>query len=204
MCRFIGGKAMRKQPARTAKTKRTLVDAFWTLYEETPIEKITVRQITESAGVYRSTFYEYFSDVYAVREFIEKDILDAYEVLVNKATGINSLDEGMALLIDFYSNNAKYLAILWGPHGDQQFLNNVKRIINAKLRSLFSLPFDDPEIDILIEMMLSSVISLLNYWYVHRDKMTIREVIDVGSQFFQKGLFAFLKERGINLFKIDL
>ena len=195
---------MRKQPERTAKTKRALVDAFWTLYEETPIEKITVRQITESAGVYRSTFYEYFSDVYAVREFIEKDILDAYEVLVNKATGINSLDEGMALLIDFYSNNAKYLAVLWGPHGDQQFLNNVKRMINAKLQSLFSLPFDDPEIDILIEMMLSSVISLLNYWYVHRDKMTIREVIDVGSQFFQKGLFAFLKERGINIFKIDL
>lgn len=195
---------MRKQPERTAKTKRALVDAFWTLYEETPIEKITVRQITESAGVYRSTFYEYFSDVYAVREFIEKDILDAYEVLVNKATGINSLDEGMALLIDFYSNNAKYLAVLWGPHGDQQFLNNVKRMINAKLRSLFLLPFDDPEIDILIEMMLSSVISLLNYWYVHRDKMTIREVIDVGSQFFQKGLFAFLKERGINIFKIDL
>ncbi len=195
---------MRKQPERTAKTKCALVDAFWTLYEETPIEKITVRQITESAGVYRSTFYEYFSDVYAVREFIEKDILDAYEVLVNKAIGINSLDEGMALLIDFYSNNAKYLAVLWGPHGDQQFLNNVKRMINAKLRSLFSLPFDDPEIDILIEMMLSSVISLLNYWYVHRDKMTIREVIDVGSQFFQKGLFAFLKERGINIFKIDL
>lgn len=195
---------MRKQPERTAKTKRALLDAFWTLYEETPIEKITVRQITESAGVYRSTFYEYFSDVYAVREFIEKDILDAYEVLVNKATGINSLDEGMALLIDFYSNNAKYLAVLWGPHGDQQFLNNVKIMINAKLRSLFSLPFDDPEIDILIEMMLSSVISLLNYWYVHRDKMTIREVIDVGSQFFQKGLFAFLKERGINIFKIDL
>ena len=195
---------MRKQPERTAKTKRALVDAFWTLYEETPIEKITVRQITESAGVYRSTFYEYFSDVYAVREFIEKDILYAYEVLVNKVTGINSLDEGMALLIDFYSNNAKYLAVLWGPHGDQQFLNNVKRMINAKLRSLFSLPFDDPEIDILIEMMLSSVISLLNYWYVHRDKMTIREVIDVGSQFFQKGLFAFLKERGINIFKIDL
>lgn len=204
MCRFLGGKTMRKQPERTAKTKRALIDAFWTLYEETPIEKITVRQITESAGVYRSTFYEYFSDVYAVREFIEKDILDAYEVLVNKATGINSLDEGMALLIDFYSNNAKYLAVLWGPHGDQQFLNNVKRMINAKLRSLFSLPFDDPEIDILIEMMLSSVISLLNYWYVHRDKMTIREVIDVGSQFFQKGLFAFLKERGINIFKIDL
>lgn len=204
MCRFLGGKTMRKQPERTAKTKRALVDAFWTLYEETPIEKITVRQITESAGVYRSTFYEYFSDVYAVREFIEKDILDAYEVLVNKATGIDSLDEGMALLIDFYSNNAKYLAVLWGPHGDQQFLNNVKRMINAKLRFLFSLPFDDPEIDILIEMMLSSVISLLNYWYVHRDKMTIREVIDVGSQFFQKGLFAFLKERGINIFKIDL
>lgn len=204
MCRFLGGKTMRKQPERTAKTKRALVDAFWTLYEETPIEKITVRQITESAGVYRSTFYEYFSDVYAVREFIEKDILDAYEVLVNKATGIDSLDEGMALLIDFYSNNAKYLAVLWGPHGDQQFLNNVKRMINAKLRFLFSLPFDDPEIDILIEMMLSSVISLLNYWYVHRDKMTIREVIDVGSQFFQEGLFAFLKERGINIFKIDL
>lgn len=41
---------MRKQPERTAKTKHALQEAFWELYCEKPIEKITVKKSLMQLG----------------------------------------------------------------------------------------------------------------------------------------------------------
>lgn len=190
---------MRKQPERTAKTKKALTDAFWNLYEEKPIEKITVREITEKAGLYRSTFYEYFTDVYAVRESIEQEIIDSSPLIASQVPQISSIADGMKLLMEFYSKNAKYLAVLLGPHGDSEFLNDVKKLIKPALHKFFNIDTDDLETDIFIEMAISGVISILNYWYSHRDKLSIEEVIATGSQFMQHGLIPFFIKKGFVL-----
>ena len=40
-------------------TGRAIMDAFWKLYRERPIEKISVKEICETAGYNRATFYCY-------------------------------------------------------------------------------------------------------------------------------------------------
>ena len=50
---------MRKREEITAQTKQNIIDAFWALYCEKRIEKITVRDITNKAGYNRGTFYEF-------------------------------------------------------------------------------------------------------------------------------------------------
>ena len=57
-------------------TSRSIMDAFWSLYRDKPIEKITVKAICEKAGCNRSTFYEYYTDSYSVLEDIEEELLD--------------------------------------------------------------------------------------------------------------------------------
>lgn len=52
-----------KQPEVTELTKTKLRRAFWSLYEHEPIEKISIKQITDIAGYNRGTFYLYFKDV---------------------------------------------------------------------------------------------------------------------------------------------
>ena len=52
-----------KKPAAKEETKQALIQAFWKLYREKRIEKITVGEIAAVAGYNRSTFYEYFYDV---------------------------------------------------------------------------------------------------------------------------------------------
>ena len=66
---------MKKQPELTAQTKENLMEAFWQIYCEKRIEKITVKEITMKAGYNRSTFYEYFTDVYDVLEQIENSLI---------------------------------------------------------------------------------------------------------------------------------
>ena len=52
---------MQKKEKMTGQTRQNLMDAFWILYCEKRIEKITVKDIVNKAGYNRSTFYEYFS-----------------------------------------------------------------------------------------------------------------------------------------------
>ena len=75
---------MNKQPQITEQTKKNLTDAFWKQYLEKPIEKITVRDIAATAGYSRATFYEYFTDVYAVLEYIENDLLIFLQSTITK------------------------------------------------------------------------------------------------------------------------
>ena len=51
-------------------TKRQLADSFKELMLKGPFDKITIRMITEQAGVIRPTFYNYFQDKYEVMEWL--------------------------------------------------------------------------------------------------------------------------------------
>ena len=51
---------MKKQPQITEQTKDNLRSAFWTLYSSKPIDKITIKEITDLAGYNRGTFYLYY------------------------------------------------------------------------------------------------------------------------------------------------
>lgn len=72
-----GGKRMNKH----ASTHQSLIDAFWELYTQKRIDKITVREITAKAGCNRGTFYEYFLDVYDVLEQIENGLIPEIDEL---------------------------------------------------------------------------------------------------------------------------
>ena len=51
-------------------TKERLAESFKELAKRQPIEKMTIREITDDAGVLRSTFYRHFQDKYQLLEHI--------------------------------------------------------------------------------------------------------------------------------------
>ena len=58
-------------------TARLLADSFKELACRTPIEKITVKEITDRAGVIRPTFYNHFQDKYELLEWIiSQDLIE--------------------------------------------------------------------------------------------------------------------------------
>jgi len=67
---------MKKQPEITERTKAILTDAFWQLYCQKDIHNISVKEITDKGGFNRSTFYQYFTDVYDVLNQIEDSLID--------------------------------------------------------------------------------------------------------------------------------
>ena len=67
---------MNKQPEITAATRQRFVDVFCTLYATQPISRITVKELTTRAGYNRSTFYQYFKDVYDIQQYIEDQMMN--------------------------------------------------------------------------------------------------------------------------------
>ena len=62
-----------------------LAESFKELALKQPIEKITIKEITDKAGVIRPTFYNHFQDKYEIIEYIlKKEIKDKIQVLIEK------------------------------------------------------------------------------------------------------------------------
>lgn len=57
-------------------TKTAIVEAFWSLYADKVISKITVKDITEATGIHRTAFHVYYYNVFAVLDAVRKDQLD--------------------------------------------------------------------------------------------------------------------------------
>ena len=57
-------------------TKNKIKMAFLDLYKEKNIEKISIKEITDAANIYRGTFYYYFDDIYFLLNELENDFFD--------------------------------------------------------------------------------------------------------------------------------
>lgn len=72
-----------------------LAESFKELAKKHPIEKITIKEITDLAGVIRPTFYNHFQDKYELLEWIiTTDLLDPIEPLIQNGM----ISEGLVLL----------------------------------------------------------------------------------------------------------
>ena len=59
-------------------TKDAIAKALTDLLQERPIEKITIKDITDRCGISRQTFYYHFSDIYDLMEWtLDKELRKA-------------------------------------------------------------------------------------------------------------------------------
>ena len=135
---------MNRQTQVTDQTRTNLREAFWELYAEKSIEKITVREITDRAGYNRATFYLYYRDVYDVLEQVEDTVVGGIESLVNdRLMRGESLDftEHMGTILQLSRKYSSYIAVLLGDNGDPAFANRFKEAVKP-LVGRFVLPVE--------------------------------------------------------------
>ena len=158
---------MKKQPEVTEKTRQAFIDVFCELYSKKPIEKISVQEIANNSGYNRSTFYQYFSDIYELLDFVETDLLDYIKDELTKE------DESENAVQDFLhcfekESHMSALSALLGDYGSFRFLERLKREIPVD-RWALNLPEGSAATPYLIEFYISTALSLLKLWF-HRQK----------------------------------
>ncbi len=61
---------------RERKTKRAIKDAFLQLRAKKPLERITIRELTELAEISKATFYLHYKDIYDLSEQMQGEVVE--------------------------------------------------------------------------------------------------------------------------------
>jgi len=184
------GDIMHKREDITLQTKQNIIDAFWLLYSEKRIEKITVKEITDKAGYNRSTFYQYFIDVYDVLDTIEKSLIPTLNEL--PPIMIGSTQSGMPIdaFFKLYEKNSQYYSVLLGDKGDPAFVgmlkNTIKPLILQEITS--GLDVDKIELDYVLEYTLSAMIGVMSYWYKQTDRLSYETIHQLIHKLMVQGI----------------
>ncbi len=182
---------MNKQPEITWATKNRITDAFFTIYEKTPINKIRIIDITKTAGCNRSTFYEYFKDIYDILEFGEERIIEDIVSSANKESD-QSDAELLPTIQQVYLRNGKNICILLGENGDSRFLQRFKDALYQKFLSAQQIQ-DNAVSELSYEYSLTGLIMSFRWWYLHQDTCSMEEFLKIMQSLITQGTLNTLK-----------
>jgi AcrR family transcriptional regulator len=198
---IYGGELMKQESQRVMETRERIKDAFFELYEEKKIERISIKEITEKARLNRGTFYVYYKDIYDLLEKSEDELMAELMEKIKGAITMMLRDEDITLFLpplEFYQKNRKILRSLLGPNGDPYFIHKLKKMIKKTLRELFrkeNIP-EVPNIDYIMEYISSAQIGIVSYWLVEKNmEMSISELGAIIQEVTRHGPVGYLKNK---------
>lgn len=171
---------MKKQPQITEQTKDKLRAAFWTLYTSKPIDKITIKEITDLAGYNRGTFYLYYKDVYDIFASIEMELLQASEQILETAreSELSGLKNHMSMIMALARKYSAYVSVLLRDPSSNQFSRKLREMIWPVLRPyLIQHPCTKQEESILEEFYLCGLLAAISSWVKEEEPLPIDQFI---------------------------
>ncbi|MGI6052458.1 MAG: TetR/AcrR family transcriptional regulator [Bilifractor sp.] len=138
------------------KTRNQLVDALIRLCEEKSYYNITVQEISDAAGVNKSTFYRYFDTKDELLRYIESFYIEELRDLTPSVTlflpgsdqeNMEDLKDGLVHVLNFHLKYRKFTMFLLSPTGDPVFRKKIEdNLMNTcldfmKMRGIEITPF---------------------------------------------------------------
>lgn len=178
---------MKKYPKQTEMTKINFQEAFWTLYSKQNIDKITVKDICNLAGYNRSTFYQYYTDIYDMLHKLESRLLEeVYEFVIQLVEQANNLNASqvMQTIFELFAQNNKIISVLYGSHGDKEFNHKVVEYLKPLWIKYFinTDNLTPAEVDLLVEYYISGIISMYQKWFNDQNGVSLERIIQLSYQ----------------------
>lgn len=167
---------MKKQPEVTNTTRQIFIDVFCELYEQKPIEKITIQELTKKSGFSRSTFYQYFCDIYELLEYVENDILKYINSKIREDK--NSSSPNLQYIVSIFKEKEKYFNALLGKNGNIHFLERVKQEIPVE-RTGWNVCQTDSIDPYLREFYITTTLSLFRLWQQKEYDIPAEKIFDL-------------------------
>ncbi|OBR65710.1 TetR family transcriptional regulator [Paenibacillus oryzae] len=177
---------MNKQPEMTDKTRQTFIHVFCDLYCQKPIDKISIKEIANKSGYNRSTFYQYFTDIYELLDCIEGRVLESInEEMASREFSTHTFQDALQCLEN--AEDISVLKALLGDYGSVHFVERLKREI-AFERLIVDFPTDDVLAPYIIEFYISTLISMFRLWIRNDKDLSSEELLKLVDSLFANGI----------------
>lgn len=181
----------KKIDLRVQRTKKAILDTFFSLLEEKHFSNITIIDICEKALINRGTFYTHFEDKNQLLEKIVYDMMMNFDAEVDKVHGDSDMlvyyNDMFDVSLGFIYENRARIKTLITKADESIVFNQVHAIIkNNIVKKVGRLPAKkEVPLEMLAEFFTGGVIQLLKWW--------LTSDANIDSEDLKKELFGIVK-----------
>ena len=157
-------------------TKKLIAESFQSLLEKHPFDKITIRMITDQAGLIRPTFYNHFQDKYdLVNWYFDKILLESFEHMGEGET----IYEGLVKKFQYIQKEKLFFKMAF-KSDDQNCLRDhdfelILAFYSDRIQEKSGKPLSE-DLKFLLEMYCQGSIYMTVQWVFGRVKRTPEEL----------------------------
>lgn len=184
-----------RKPSRSILRTQTLLKQGLTdLMKETPVHKISVKQLTDHVNLNRGTFYLHYKDIQDLLEHIEKDLLNEFLQINDSHQAREMEGHPFPLILDLYKyleKNADFVRILLVENQEKSFIGQIKEILRSRCLRDWNTVFEkaDPTVcEIYSAYVLNGCIGIIEHWIKTGTGQTPEELARYTEDIMMKGL----------------
>ncbi|WNS44005.1 TetR/AcrR family transcriptional regulator C-terminal domain-containing protein [Paenibacillus sp. MMS20-IR301] len=171
-----------KVDRRILRTRTLLRDVLLDLASEKTLESITVRELTEKAGLNRGTFYLHYKDIHDFYEQFKHELLEQFHALIKKLGHTPESQEpfsnppsGYVRPFEYVLEQKRFFKVFMGRGGDSALSLQMTELINRQFVHAYKAKHrqtSSPEIPVkqeyLFAYLASAYVGTIQFW-IQRD-----------------------------------
>lgn len=158
---------MENTDTRVQYTKDRLRDSLLHLLQKKPINKITIKELCDKAGLNRGTFYLHYSSPEEVLNEIQHQFLKENQAIFESYWQHDRDVNIMMGIFDCISQNREVCKVIMGRNGNPYFIQNIKNIIREGLLTEWLKEFPEynrEHLDFLFDFVFAGSMNLILDW----------------------------------------
>lgn len=186
---------------RTRLTKMMIRKAFMDLLKQKPIQSISIRELCETAGINRGTFYTHYADIYDLMQRIEEEMLADFEKALEPLFQLQeepfnpvTISTG---IFQCLRDNSDLCAVTLGDYGDKRFAAKLINIGRERCVDTYLKYFkgaSPKQIEYFYAFVSAGCIGLLRKWLDDGMTCSAQEIAEMAENIMLYGLGIFSKE----------
>lgn len=170
---------------RVRKTKKALREALASLLMEKELHSITIKELTDTADVHRSTFYSHYQDVYDLYEKIEDSVVAELDAIF-AINPTHTYEDIYQNIIDYVHENPILCRMFLSKNRNRKFQNRICELIERNYLNIWL--FEESRTEITEEMCYISAyhvqgcIAIISLWLESNFSCPKEKVIELFRQ----------------------
>ena len=181
-----------KQEDRVNQTKHNFRMALLRLLQEKPINKISIRELTEVSHYNRSTFYLYYQDIYDLQEDIEQTVLREVQERMERHPPLEMKDSIYPLIREIFlyaDENREVFKMLSISNSYSTLTNDITELVRKRCYMAWDIVFpgaNKEHYEPFFHYLCSGLIAIVIYW-ISDSKKSVDEISEIAARLVYSG-----------------
>lgn len=173
---------MNNKDLRVIKTKASIREALMRILAEKPMGKVTIKEISDAAGINRKTFYAHYETIDDIVSEMEDELLnemEQYIVLCMMENYTISPFTFLQFVNNIYNSNPTFCESLTSMRNYNFFVEKVKALMKKYLMSSANFTDDEVKASLKIEFYVSGIAAVYISWLKKGKPCAFEDLADI-------------------------